>query len=87
MNKPEKIVLCVPGAELTEAIDNKNFRGKVIVIIGPVIARFNGKVTFTLQDREKYEIRMEGYGSDLSGKGEALMKMSISLKAMEKLQC
>tara|TARA_B100000579_G_scaffold426512_1_gene433852 strand:- start:978 stop:1442 length:465 start_codon:yes stop_codon:yes gene_type:complete len=84
LNKPEKVVFCVPGAELTEVIDKNNFKGKVIIKIGPVTARFNGKVTFTRRDSEKYEFTMEGHGSDLSGKGGVTMRMSICLKAIEK---
>ena len=32
----ERIVPCVPGAELTEIVDQDNFKGKVSVRLGPV---------------------------------------------------
>ena len=39
---PEKVVTCVPGAELTETIDENHLKGKVTIKIGPVTAKFNG---------------------------------------------
>ena len=83
LNEAEKVVVCVPGAQLTETIDEDHFKGKVTIKIGPVTAKFNGKVEFTLRDGANYEMAMEGKGADISGKGGATMKMSLSLKALE----
>jgi carbon monoxide dehydrogenase subunit G len=83
LNDPEQVVVCVPGAQLTEALDEDHFKGKVTLKIGPVTTKFNGKVEFTLRDSAKYELAMEGTGADISGKGGASMKMSLSLKALE----
>ena len=41
---PEKVVTCVPGAELTETIDEHHLKGKVTIKIGPVTATFNGDI-------------------------------------------
>ena len=41
---PAQVVTCVPGAELTEAIDENHLKGKVTIKIGPVTAKFNGDV-------------------------------------------
>ena len=50
---PEKVVTCVPGAELTETIDENHLKGKVTIKIGPVTAKFNGDV----------EIKKENYNN------------------------
>ena len=42
---PTKIVSCVPGASLTEKIDDRNFKGKVSLKFGPVKAKYDGKIT------------------------------------------
>ena len=47
LNDPEQVVFCVPGAQLTETLDEDHFKGKVTLKIGPVTAKFNGKVEFT----------------------------------------
>ena len=36
LSDPAKVVVCVPGAQLTEVVDEMNFKGKIIVKIGPV---------------------------------------------------
>ena len=41
---PEKIVTCLPVAELTESIDENHLKGKVTIKIGPVTATFNGDI-------------------------------------------
>ena len=84
LNDPEQVVVCVPGAQLTEALDEDHFKGKVTLKIGPVTAKFNGKLEFTQRDSAKYELALEGKGTDISGKGGASMKMSLSLRALEK---
>jgi len=84
LNDPEQVVVCVPGAQLTEALDEDHFKGKVTLKIGPVTAKFNGEVEFTQRDSAKYELALEGKGADISGKGGASMKMSLSLRELEK---
>ena len=83
LTNPEKIVVCVPGAQLTETIDEDHFKGKVTIKIGPVTAKFNGDVEFSKRDSSTYELSMEGKGADISGKGGATMNMELSLNAHE----
>jgi len=83
LTNPEKIVVCVPGARLTETIDEDHFKGKVSIKIGPVTAKFNGDVEFTQRDSSTYELSMEGKGADISGKGGATMNMELSLNTHE----
>ena len=83
ITNPEKIVVCVPGAQLTETIDEDHFKGKVTIKIGPVTAKFNGDVEFTQRDSSTYELSMEGKGADISGKGGATINMEHSLNVHE----
>jgi hypothetical protein len=83
LTNPEKIVVCVPGAQLTETIDEDHFKGKVTIKIGPVTAKFNGDIVFSKRDSSTYELSMEGKGADISGKGGATMNMGLSLNAHE----
>ena len=80
---PEKVVICVPGAELTETIDENHLKGKVTIKIGPVIAKFNGNVEVEKREISNYELAMTGKGSDISGKGGAAMSMWLKLNALE----
>ena len=80
---PEKVVTCVPGAELTETIDENHLKGKVTIKIGPVSAKFNGDVEIEKREITNYELAMTGKGSDISGKGGAAMSMWLKLNALE----
>ena len=43
LTNPKIIVVCIPGAQLTETIDEDNFKGKVSIKIGHVIVEFQGE--------------------------------------------
>ena len=79
MIDPSFMVKSVPGAELTELLDDRNFNGKISLKIGPVTAKFNGEAEFTKLAEEDYELTLEGKGLDTSGKGGANMTMNIKL--------
>ncbi|MBT5487526.1 MAG: hypothetical protein HOK56_10155 [Deltaproteobacteria bacterium] len=44
------MVVCVPGPQPTETIEEDHFKGKVTIKIGPVAAKFNGDVEFSKRD-------------------------------------
>ena len=44
----ERIAPCMPGAELTETIDERSWKGKVNVKFGPVALSFVGTVEMTV---------------------------------------
>ena len=83
LTNPEIIVVCIPGAQLTETIDEDHFKGKVSVKIGPVIAKFRGEVEFSKRDSSTYELAMVGKGADINGKGGAAMNMGLTLNELE----
>ena len=83
MIDPSFMVKSVPGAELTEQVDERNFKGKISIKIGPVTAKFNGEAEFTKLEEADYELTMEGKGLDTSGKGGANMTMNIKLYTLE----
>jgi len=83
MIDPSFMVKSVPGAELTERLDERNFKGKINIKIGPVTAKFNGEAEFTKLEEADYELTMEGKGLDTSGKGGANMTMNIKLSTLE----
>src|SRR5258705_4998469 len=42
-----KIVGCVPGAEISEVVDPTTFKGKVKVKVGPITVAYNGTAKIT----------------------------------------
>ena len=83
MIDPSFMVKSVPGAELTELLDDRNFNGKISLKIEPVTAKFNGEAKFTKLVEEDYELTLEGKGLDTSGKGGANMTMNIKLAPID----
>ena len=67
----EKIAPCMPGAELTEVVDDKNWKGKVTVKVGPVSMSFLGTVTMQERDDAAHRVVLKADGRDSRGKGAA----------------
>jgi carbon monoxide dehydrogenase subunit G len=63
LNDPEILRACIPGCESLEKISDTELEATVGVKIGPVKARFNGKVELTnLNPPSSYTISGEGKG-------------------------
>ncbi len=75
----ERIVPCLPGAELTEKVDDSNFKGSVSVRLGPVALTFAGRASFEDRDDEAYSARVKAQGSDSKGRGGANADVTFSL--------
>ena len=82
LSDPRKVVTCVPGAQLTETIDERTFKGAVSVKVGPSVTDYKGQVHIKRLDAQAHEIEMVGKGQDVRGKGSASMKMSGSIRAL-----
>ncbi len=75
----ERIVPCVPGAELTEIVDENNFKGSVSVRLGPVALTFAGRAAFEDRDSEGFSARVKAQGSDSKGRGGANADVTFRL--------
>lgn len=84
LSNPEKVVVCVPGAQLTEKVDDTNYKGKVSVKFGPVSAKYNGQISMDKVDDKNYEMTISGKGMDAKGKGSAGMVMNGNVKSVDK---
>jgi len=79
ISNPERLVTCLPGASLTETVDEKNFKGEVTMKFGPIKAKYNGLITFEELNPETKTMKMIGKGLDSRGKGSADMVMNCKL--------
>jgi uncharacterized protein len=66
-----RITPCMPGAELTEIVDPKNYKGKISVRLGPVALAFAGRVELDSVDDKNFSARVKAQGSDAKGRGAA----------------
>jgi carbon monoxide dehydrogenase subunit G len=65
------IAPCMPGAELTEIVDDKNYKGKIAVRLGPVALAFAGRVELDNIDEANHSARVKAQGNDAKGRGSA----------------
>jgi carbon monoxide dehydrogenase subunit G len=79
----ERVVPCMPGAELTETIDDRNWKGKVRIKLGPVSLSFSGKVSIEEQDENAHRIVLKGSGMEQRGKGAASATVTSTLEAVD----
>ena len=76
----EKVVPCMPGAELTETIDERNWKGKVTIKLGPVSLAFAGKVTMEELDEAAHRAVLKASGMEQRGKGAASATITSTLE-------
>jgi uncharacterized protein len=67
----ERVAPCMPGAELTEVVDDHTWKGKVNMKLGPVSLAFAGTVTMQERDDRAKRIVLAAKGMEQKGKGAA----------------
>jgi carbon monoxide dehydrogenase subunit G len=81
------VASCMPGAEITEQVDDSNYKGKVKVKVGPATMAFNGKILVQGIDADKREMIMQGKGQDTKGTSSATMDLTASVRETEGGNC
>lgn len=78
LNDPEILKLSVPGCESLERVDDTHYKLVMAAAVGPVKARFNGKLALTdLQAPQSYSMSFEGSGGAAGfGKGTAHVELA-----------
>jgi hypothetical protein len=78
---PRRVAGCLPGAAITEQVDDSTYAGTITVKAGPVTASYKGKLHFDRLDREAGEAELSGSGQETKGKGGADMRMKSRVVA------
>ena len=78
LNDPEVLKLCIPGCDKIEASGDNQYNLGVAVKIGPVSAKFAGKIALTdIQPPTSYHLGFEGQGGAAGfGKGAAQVSLA-----------
>jgi carbon monoxide dehydrogenase subunit G len=66
-----KVVGCVPGAELTEVVDESTFKGKVKVKVGPITVAYSGTARISDRDDAERRATLSADGRETTGPGSA----------------
>jgi uncharacterized protein len=75
-----RIAPCMPGAELTDVVDKRTYKGKIGVRLGPVALTFAGTVKFEEIDDTNHKARVAAQGNDAKGRGAANAVASFHLE-------
>lgn len=74
-----RVVNCLPGAELSEVVDPSTFKGKVKIKVGPITVAYNGTARIAERDEANRVAILEAEGRETTGPGSAraTAKMSV----------
>jgi len=75
LTDPYKVASCLPGAAITEKVDEQAYTGTMTVKVGPVTASYRGKMRFERLDAAAGEADIAASGQETRGKGGADMRM------------
>ena len=76
-----KVVGCVPGAELSEVVDPTTFKGKVKVKVGPIMVAYSGTARIAERDDAARSATLEAVGRETTGPGSARAKAHMHVEA------
>ncbi len=79
LTDPYQVVRCLPGAAITERLDERTYAGTITVKVGPVTASYRGKAHFERLDAAERSTEIVASGQDVRGKGGADMRLKSRL--------
>ena len=79
----ERVAPCMPGAELTETVDDHTWKGRVNMKLGPVSLSFAGTVTMQERDDDAKRVVLVAKGMEAKGKGAANASITSWLEPAE----
>ncbi|MDH4050390.1 MAG: SRPBCC family protein [Rubrivivax sp.] len=70
---------CMPGAQITEQLDDTHYKGTVKSKVGPAVMTFGGDIEVLALEPAAYRLQMVGKGADKSG-SSASMNLTAHLE-------
>ena len=83
----ERVAGCVPGAKITERIDDRHYKGTMAVKFGPASMSFRGEVEVMALEPASKTLRMVGKGTDTTGSSGASMDLTARVEAIDASSC
>jgi carbon monoxide dehydrogenase subunit G len=78
-----RVIPCMPGAELTETVDDSTWKAKVGVKLGPISLTFNSDVKRVESDEDARRAVLEATAREARGRGSAQATIESSLTAVD----
>ena len=85
LNDPNVLKTCIPGCDKVEALGPNQYTIGMAIKIGPVSAKFAGKITLSdIQAPSSYKINFEGQGGPAGfGKGDSAVTLTPNAEGCE----
>jgi carbon monoxide dehydrogenase subunit G len=80
LTDPQRVARCMPGAAITDRIDDKTFAGTMAVRVGPISTNYKGKIVFERLDADARTAEIVATGQDVRGRGGADLRLTSSIK-------
>jgi len=74
-----RVSTCLPGANLTDVVDDATYDGTVSVKVGPILVNYLGRLVIEDRDLATRTVRMKADGKDKKGAGAASAKIQAIL--------
>jgi uncharacterized protein len=81
MQDIEAVAGCMPGAKITERIDDTHYKGTITVRLGPATMAFKGDIEVIALDRALRSLHLVGKGTDSTGGSVATMDLTAAVEA------
>jgi carbon monoxide dehydrogenase subunit G len=81
------VASCMPGATITERVDDARYKGGVTVRIGPATMSFRGELAVSGIDPATRSLRLAGKGTDSTGGSGASMNLAARIEPGEGERC
>ena len=79
----ERVAPCLPGAQLTEVVDERTWKGTTTVKLGPVNLSFAGTVVMEERDDAAHRIVLKAEGREQKGKGAASARVVSAMESVD----
>jgi len=79
----ERVAACMPGARISERVDDTHYKGTVAVKFGPANMSFRGEVEVAAYDAAAQTVRLVGKGTDTTGGSGASMDITARIEAVD----
>jgi len=79
----ERLAPCAPGAELTEVVDDRTWKGKLNVKVGPIAMSFGGTVVLEERDDAAHRAVLKAVGREQRGRGAATAVITSRMESVD----
>jgi carbon monoxide dehydrogenase subunit G len=77
------VAACMPGAKITERLDDTHYKGTATVKVGPATMSFRGDIEVRELDAATRTLRLIGKGSDTTGTSGASIDLTARVEAAD----